>query len=141
MEAEFAQICWDIYDIDQNIMHILYFVEALCQLGEFSQVRLKKLIQLVLSGQWIRPNKRQWCKIMLEEGYRKAYIAKTLGYTRKTVYEIDKADDINLPPHFVHGLTEIDYVTMIGFVELVHKFQNLGVQHGEDKKRKIISDF
>lgn len=138
LEAEFILICHDLYGIHNNIMDVLYFIEALCQLDDFSELRMKRLVQTAFTDARM-PMTREWVKILLETGHSIQDIMHWTGYARQTIYNIkNKKSDCVLPVHYMYNLTEKDYNNIEKFIKLIHIFQGVGLSHERSKERPII---
>lgn len=130
LEAEFIKVCWDIYTVRQNILDMLHFIEGICQLGDFKELRIKKLIQRVFANDVYKPTDRQWVKLLIIADYTPAEISKITGCSRQTVWNMKKYEEQNLlPPHFIYNLNDKDYDTLEAFLNLLHKIQEVGIPH------------
>ena len=89
LEAEFILICRNLYKKTLDIMDVLYFAEAICQLDHsFSELRVKKVIQKAFSGDCTIPTTQQWVVVLLKNNYTVPQIQKNVEVSRQTVYNI-----------------------------------------------------
>ena len=133
LEAEFMLICRNLYTETLDIMSVLYFAEAICQLDKsFSELRVKKVIQKAFAGDSILPSKRQWTALLLKYGFTVKTIQKNIETSRQTIYNIrDHLNEIYIPTHFMQNLSTKDYETIELFVDIIHKVQKVGVYREE----------
>ena len=129
LEAEFILICRNLYKKTLDIMDILYFAEAICQLDHsFSELRVKKVIQKAFSGDCTIPTTQQWVVVLLKNNYTVPQIQKNVEVSRQTVYNIkSRMDNIYIPSHFLRNLSEKDYETIEVFTNIIHDLQKVGV--------------
>jgi len=137
LEAEFILICHDLYKIKCNIYDVYHFAEAVCQMDTFSELRIKKLIQLVFAGGTLQPTKTQWVQLLLLQNIPIKDITRITNYTRQSIYNL-KETEIILPRHFLNNLTEKDYLTLQRFMNLVKEIRQIGVSNERPKEKAII---
>lgn len=137
LEAEFILLCYDVYVKKHSITATLYFFEAICQLGDFSQVHVQRLIQLGMRAPM--PTKRQLARVLVEsKEYKAAEVAAILGYSKKYIYELVRSlTDKPYRPHFIRDLKEKDYDVINCLIEQLHWIQTLGLKNTRRKENSL----
>ena len=91
-EIRFYYFCYDIYKIKNNLVDVIYVIEAISQIGNFKISKIKTVAGKMLSDPYYMPLENEMIMAAHKNDYPMANIATYLNKTRQYIYKVVNRD-------------------------------------------------
>ena len=124
-EIRFYILCYDIFQQRKDMMDVIYFIEAIAQLGTFKQQQVKNASGKLLSDPYYMPLRDEVIVHAVENGITQRVLAKRFKATQpqiSRIYNKKKELYTSRPKLDIDEDNEI-----IKFLDLVDIFKKAGI--------------
>lgn len=124
-EIRFYILCYDIFQQRKDMMDVIYFIEAIAQLGAFKQQQVKNASGKLLSDPYYMPLRAEIIVHAVENGVTQRFLAKKFKISQARIsklYNAKKELYTSRPKLDIDEDNEI-----IKFLDLVDIFKKAGI--------------
>ena len=123
-EIRFYILCYDIFQQRKDMMDVIYFIEAMAQLGTFKQQQVKNASGKILGDPYYMPIKDEVIVHAVKNGINQRTLAKKLDVgqpkisktynTKKNLYTTAPRLDINEDSEIIKFMNLVDIFKKAG---------------------------
>lgn len=128
LEISFFYFCQDILNLNNNIMDVMDFVEAMAVIGKYDIEPIKAAVQEVVMTHTMRPTREEFAILCYRNKVPIHKIKTYLKIGNSTLYNLIDEDKKN-PRVFYCRLTEKQLTLIKKFLDTVTIFRKVGIHN------------
>lgn len=124
-EIQFYKFCDDVYQLNHDMVDIVYVIETVCRLGKIAAKPIKNLAGQILQDPYYSPSKAEIICLARMQDYSYADIAKMLHTSRQAVRQFQERQEKNYYP--TPKLEVFQDEKIIEFLNCLKIYQKVGL--------------